>query len=51
MPSYKTMLDIRSVVVNFTEKHDKTLKTDNTTHTHIPHVYALKYPNVLKHRK
>ena len=36
-------------MVNFTEKHDKNLKIDNTRHTHIPHVYALKYPNVLIH--
>ena len=37
------------VVVNFTEKHDKNLKTENTIHTHTPRIYALKYPNVLKH--
>ena len=24
------------VVVNFTEKHDNNLKTDDTTHTHVP---------------
>ena len=39
------------VVVYFTEKHDKNLKTDNTTHTQTPRIYALKYPNVLKHCK
>ena len=30
------------MVVNFTEKHDKNLKTDNTTHTHTPpRIYAV----------
>ena len=35
-------------MVIFTEKHDKNQKTDNnTTHTHTPRIYTLKYQIVV----